>query len=40
VLPKEEIQLPAVDYARHVAQLEAWGYDVTKLRRVPHAPRS
>lgn len=33
-------EIPAADYARHVAQLEAWGYDVTKLRRVPHAPRS
>lgn len=32
-------EIPAADYARHVEQLRAWGYDVTKLRRVPHAPR-
>jgi apolipoprotein D and lipocalin family protein len=31
--------IPARDYERHVAQLQAWGYDITRLRRVPHAPR-
>lgn len=25
------------DYAAHVERLRAWGYDVAKLRRVPHA---
>ena len=33
-------EIPAADYARHVEQLKAWGYDVTKLRRVPQASRS
>lgn len=28
-------QIPEADYQRHVGQLAAWGYDVTKLRRVP-----
>lgn len=32
-------QIPEADYARHVAQLQAWGYDVTRLRRVPQAVR-
>jgi apolipoprotein D and lipocalin family protein len=32
-------EIPAEDYDRHVAQLEAWGYDLAQLRRVPHAPR-
>lgn len=27
--------IPAADYERHVAQLAAWGYDTTKLRKVP-----
>jgi apolipoprotein D and lipocalin family protein len=31
--------IPAADYARHVEQLRAWGYDVSQLRRVPHAAR-
>lgn len=29
--------IPEADYAAHVERLRAWGYDVTKLRRVPHA---
>ncbi len=29
-------EIPAEDYARHVEQIRAWGYDVSKLRRVPH----
>jgi apolipoprotein D and lipocalin family protein len=32
-------EIPASDYARHVDQLRAWGYDVAKLRRVPQTPR-
>lgn len=32
-------EIPAADYARHVEQLRAWGYDITKLRRVPQRPR-
>lgn len=32
-------QIPEADYARHVEQLKAWGYDVTKLRRVPQTSR-
>ena len=28
-------EIPATDYARHVEQLRAWGYDVSKLRKVP-----
>lgn len=31
--------IPEADYAAHVERLRAWGYDVAKLRRVPHAPR-
>lgn len=27
--------IPDADYARHVAQLAAWGYDTAKLRKVP-----
>ncbi len=27
------------DYAGHVARLQAWGYDVGQLRRVPQTPR-
>lgn len=30
--------IPEEDYARHVAFLRAQGYDVSKLRRVPHRP--
>ena len=33
-------EIPAADYARHVEQLKAWGYDVTKLRGVPQTSRS
>lgn len=29
--------IPEADYAAHVERLRAWGYDVSKLRRVPHA---
>lgn len=32
-------EISAADYARHVEQLRAWGYDVSKLRRVPQTPR-
>jgi apolipoprotein D and lipocalin family protein len=32
-------EIPAEDYTRHVGQLQAWGYDVSKLRRVPHKPQ-
>ncbi len=32
-------EIPAADYARHVEQLKAWGYDVGKLRRVPQSAR-
>jgi apolipoprotein D and lipocalin family protein len=31
-------QISETDYTRHVEQLRAWGYDVSKLRRVPQAP--
>jgi apolipoprotein D and lipocalin family protein len=27
--------IPAADYDRHVAQLAAWGYDTSRLRKVP-----
>lgn len=29
--------IPEADYAAHVERLRGWGYDVSKLRRVPHA---
>ena len=32
-------EIPAADYDRLVEQVRAWGYDVGKLRRVPHTPR-
>lgn len=32
-------EIPAADYERHVRQLQAWGYDVSLLRRVPQAVR-
>jgi apolipoprotein D and lipocalin family protein len=31
--------IPEADFERHVAFLKAAGYDVGKLRRVPHGPR-
>ena len=32
-------EIPAEDYARLVEQVRAWGYDVSRLRRVPQTPR-
>ena len=31
-------QIPEADYLRLVKELEGQGYDITKLRRVPHLP--
>ena len=31
-------QIPEADYLRRVKELEGQGYDITKLRRVPHLP--
>jgi len=32
-------EIPAADYDRLVGQVRAWGYDLSRLRRVPHGAR-